>query len=189
MPGSESDVRGALKEQYHARLNMLRQCVELCPDALWTSGAHPRPYWRIAFHATFFTHLYLGQNEDAFNESFVVGRAPSAVVTALGAERWTKCGEVEPYELPEDAPPVSRLEILEYIAFIDGLVDLTLDTLDLDAAESGFRWYEDMSKLSHELMNLRHIQGHVGQLSELLMADGIDIEWIAKAADLHDSSY
>lgn len=38
-----------------------------------------------------------------------------------------------------------------------------------------------MSKLSHELMNLRHTQGHVGQLSELLMARGIDTDWISKS--------
>ncbi len=30
-------------------------------------------------------------------------------------------------------------------------------------------------------MSLRHIQGHVGQLSELLMAHGIDTDWVSKA--------
>jgi len=39
-----------------------------------------------------------------------------------------------------------------------------------------------MSKLSHQIMNLRHIQGHVGQLSELLMAKGIDTDWTAKSS-------
>ncbi len=38
-----------------------------------------------------------------------------------------------------------------------------------------------MSKLSHQLMNLRHRQGHIGQLSELLMARGIDTDWVAKS--------
>src|SRR5687767_9187708 len=99
-----TNLRAALKEQYHAGLNMLRQCIEQCPDDLWTSGSHPRPYWRIAFHAAFFTHLYLLQDESAFNESFAIGRSPSSVVAALGAEQWTKCGEVEPYELPQGAP-------------------------------------------------------------------------------------
>ncbi len=173
------DLRTALKEQYHAGLAMLRQSVEQCPENLWTSGAHPRTYWRVAFHAAFFTHNYLVQDEAAFNESFAAGRAPLAVVKALGAEHWTQCGEVEPYELPEDAPPVSQEQILEYIDFIKALIDPTLDTLDLDAAETGFSWYRNMSKLSHELMNLRHLQGHVGQLSELLMAREIDLDWIA----------
>jgi hypothetical protein len=183
------DLRPALKEQYHAGLAMLRQCVERCPDDLWIYGTHPRTFWRIAFHAAFGTHNSLVQDEAAFNESFVVGRAPSAVVRALGAEHWTQCGEVEPYELPEGAPVVSQAEILEYLVFIDALINPTLDALDLDAAETGFSWYKNMSKLSHELMNLRHLQGHVGQLSELLMARGIDIDWIAKAGDMYDASY
>ena len=53
--------------------------------------------------------------------------------------------------------------------------------LNLASDETGFSWYKNMSKLSHQLMNLRHIQGHVGQLSELLMARGIDTDWIAKS--------
>jgi hypothetical protein len=132
----------------------------------------------MAFHTAFFTHNYLVQNEGAFNESFVIGRTPSVVVHALGAERWTQCGEVEPYELPDGAPTVSKKDVLEYFAYIRGLIDPTVDALDLETDDSGFSWYTDISKLSHELMNLRHIQGHVGQLSELLMARGIDIEWV-----------
>ena len=66
----------ALKEQYHAALAMLADCVEKCTDDLWTTPSrkdvdpdHPnrfcvRSFWRIAFHGIFFTHLYLAQNED-----------------------------------------------------------------------------------------------------------------------------
>ncbi len=54
--------------------------------------------------------------------------------------------------------------------------------MDLDSDSTGFSWYPNMTKLSHELMNLRHIQGHVGQLSELLMARGIDVNWIGRRA-------
>ncbi|BDI32461.1 hypothetical protein CCAX7_45120 [Capsulimonas corticalis] len=89
-------------------------------------------------------------------------------------------GDVEPYELPETIDTLSRKDALGYVAFIDSIIDLTLDHLDLDADETGFSWYKGMSKLSHELMNLRHLQGHVGQLSELLLARGIDTHWISK---------
>lgn len=189
MPAGEDNrvaLRVALKEQYHAGLGMLRQCIEQCPDDLWVSGTYPRQVWRMAFHAAFFTHLYLGQNEAAFPSP------PAELAVALredGRQLWTNPAQLEPYEMPEEVAPYSQQEILEYIRFVDTLVDPTIDTLDLDAAETGFSWYKDMSKLSHELMNLRHLQGHVGQLSELLMARGIEIDWIAKATDLNDSSY
>ena len=152
------DLREALKEQYHAGLAMLAECVEKCPEDLWLAGEHPRTFWRIAFHATFFTHLYLGQNEAAF-------------------QPWP--GQ-RANRLPEGDDFYQRNEILDYIGFVDELIDPTVDRLDLDADETGFSWYRNMSKLSHELMNLRHTQGHVGQLSELLMAKGIDTDWVGK---------
>ena len=61
------------------------------------------------------------------------------------------------------------------------MVDPTVDQLNLDSDETGFSWYKNMSKLSHQLMSLRHLQGHVGQLSELLMARGIDTDWVARS--------
>jgi hypothetical protein len=168
------DVRGALKEQYHAALAMLADCIARCPDDLWIAGTHPRAFWRIAFHAAYFTHLYLGQDQDAFR--------PWPASPECYHSLWKIRGDVEPYELPETIDVLSHDNALSYIAFVDSLIGPTLDHLDLDAAETGFPWYKGMSKLSHELMSLRHLQGHVGQLSELLMARWIDTKWIGKAA-------
>lgn len=172
------DLRTALEEQLHAGLAMLRECVEKCPEDLWLEGKHPRTFWRIAFHAAFFTHLGLGQTYQTFP------KPPESLAVASreeGDRLWTDPAYLEPYEMPEEVSPYSRQDILDYIDFVDSLVGPTIDTVDLDTDDSGFPWYEGTSKLSHELMNLRHIQGHVGQLSELLMARGIDIEWVGKA--------
>ena len=83
-------------------------------------------------------------------------------------------------ELPEDATPLTQVQIRDYIAYVDGLIEPTVAELDLDTQKSGFPWYRYTSKLSHELLNLRHLQGHVGQLSELLFAVGVDSRWISK---------
>lgn len=167
------EMREALKEQYHGGLAMLAECVEKCPEGMWLDGEHPRTFWRIAFHAAFFTHLYLGQNEEAFRPW--PGRREG-----IHPGLWHRPQDVEPYELPEGVEIYQRNEMHDYIRFIDGLIDPTVDHLDLDADETGFSWYSNMSKLSHQLMNLRHIQGHVGQLSELLMTRGIDTDWVAR---------
>jgi hypothetical protein len=166
-------LQQALKEQYQAGLAMLAECVEKCPDEMWTRGKHPRTFWRIAFHAAFFTQLYMGSNEHAFLPW--PGRK-----AGIDHGLWERPHDMEPYELPEDAEIYSKGEMLDYIHFIDSLVNATVDGLDLDASETGFSWYRGMSKLSHQMMNLRHIQGHVGQLSELLMARDIDTDWIGK---------
>lgn len=166
------DLRTALKKQYHSGLAMLRQCVEVCPDDMWTAGTHPRTFWRIAFHAAFFTQLYLGQDEAAFQ------KWPGCKEAAY-PELWERPADVEPYELPEDAKSYTRPQLLAYLAFVDEQIDSLVDTLDLDTDESGFSWYTSTPKLSHVLMTLRHLQGHVGQLSELLMARDIDIDWVS----------
>jgi hypothetical protein len=156
------ELRQALKEQYHAGLAMLAECVEKCPEDVWREGEQSRPFWGIAFHAVYYTHLYLVQNEAAF-------------------QPWP--GQRE-NRLPEGDDIYQRTEILDYIRFVDALIDPTVDQLDLASDETGFSWYPNMSKLSHQLMNLRHTQGHVGQLSELLMARGIDTDWISKSGKL-----
>lgn len=167
-------MRQALKEQYHAGLAMLAECVEKCPDDMWLEGVHPRTFWRIVFHTAFFAQLYMGQNEAAF-QPWVRRRK------GVHHRLWEEPAYVEPYELPAEVESYSRNEMLDYLRFIDTLVDPVLDQLDLDSDETGFSWYPNMSKLSHELINLRHIQSHVGQLSELLMMHGIDTHWVAKS--------
>jgi hypothetical protein len=112
----------------------------------------------IAFHAPFFTHLYLGQSESAFQ---LWPDCPTEYQSL-----WNGAA----YEHRADMEPMTQSSTLDYIAFLDSIVAPTVEALDLDSDETGFPWYPDMSKLSHELMSLRHLQGHVGQLSELLMA-------------------
>src|SRR5579862_7478100 len=163
------DLKNALKEQYHAALAMLANCIERCPDVLWTTGTHPRTFCRIALHGAFYTHFYLGQN--------VASLQPWPDTPEEYKALW---GNDEPFDFPAEITPLSREQTLAYIAYIDGLIDPTIDSLDLDSSETGFPWYKNMTKLSHELLNLRHTQGHIGQLSEILMAHGIDTDWISK---------
>jgi len=159
-------IKSAIKQQYHASIAMLTDCVKQCPDALWEQGEFPRTFARIALHAGFFTQLYMGQNEAAF------------VPWPDGPADYH--AELEPYGLPAEARVLTQDEAIAYFAYIDSLVDATVDGLDLETEDAGFSWYKNINKLSHQLMNLRHTQGHVGQLSELLMAQGIDTPWLAR---------
>ena len=159
------DARDALKGQYHAAFRMLRECVELCPDELWT-GSAPRNYWKIAYHAAFFGDLYLGQNEAAFKAW------PKHSEAALELADENSTGE----------EPLTKADVLAYIDDVRSRIDATIDGLDLDTADPGFPWYKNINKLEHELLSVRHIQGHVGQLSERLFAAGIESSWISRRA-------
>ena len=176
------ELRQALKEQYHAGLAMLAECVEKCPEGMWLEGEHPRTFWRIAWHAAYFTQNYLAPDEAAFNGS--ADDWPMAVRTVLGVSDTQKAIDVEPFERPEGVTPLTPMEVRDYIGYVRSLIDATVARLDLESQGTGFSWYPNMTKLSHELMNLRHLQGHVGQLSERLMAQGIETEWVAKSGRL-----
>ncbi len=158
------DVKAALKGQYHAGLAMLRNGIEQCPSDLWEAGEHPRTFWRIAYHVLFYTHLYLMPEEAAFE--------PWARHRPDVRRLWTD-DSVPPLD-----PPYTQGELLEYLDLIDRNVDAWVDALDLSSPSSGFSWYS-IPKLDHQILNVRHLGVHVGQLEELLMARGIDNDWVS----------
>jgi hypothetical protein len=130
---------------------------------MWLQGKHPRNFWRIAYHAVFYAHLYLAPDLKSF------------VPRANHDESYTNLWGENPV-----LPPFDQQDVLAYIDFvIDNLPDF-LAKIDISAPSTGFEWYPNMSKFDHQLMNLRHIQGHVGQLSELLMARDIDVNWVSQ---------
>lgn len=164
------ELKRALTGQFRAGLAMLRECVSLCPDDLWSATVNepPRTFWRIVYHAAFYTHFYLGQTESDFV------RWPKHVGHAMR----TFAGKNE--ELPPAATLYSQVELLEYVDFLSERMESIIDALDLDSPESGFPWYPDFPKLDHVLLTLRHLGVHVGQLQELLFARSLDPDWVSR---------
>ncbi|MCE9559513.1 MAG: hypothetical protein K8R88_11230 [Armatimonadetes bacterium] len=161
------EIKRALKGQYKAGLAMLRECIEVCPEDMWSAGEHPRTFWRIAYHTLFCTHLYLMTEEAAF--------VPWELNQSQARILWD--------DDEEGVPPVettySQAQMLEYLGMVEAGVDGWVELVDLDSDQSGFSWYS-IPKLDHQILNVRHLGVHVGQLSELLMARGIDTGWISR---------
>lgn len=156
-------IRRALKNQHHAALAMLRQAIQVCPPDLWTHGEHPRTYWRVAYHAAAYAHLYLFKDLASF--------AP-----------WHK-HELDCTYLDGEAPmrePYTQAEMLEMVDLIDSEVEMRIDQLDLDAEHCGFTWYPKVSQVELLILSLRHLHGHIGQLSEVLIAHGSDVDWLGQ---------
>jgi hypothetical protein len=59
-------MRPVLKSQYHATLTMMRDAIERCPEELWYSSEYRNPFWRIAYHALYYTHFYLQPDANSF---------------------------------------------------------------------------------------------------------------------------
>jgi len=159
------DIKTVIKSQYHASLEMLRQAILKCPDPLWASTAFKNQSWRIAFHALFYTHLYLQATEKDFvpwskhrDESQFLGRTP-----------WP------PHNEPKTGKPYVQEELLEYLDLCHAEVDAQVEKMNLENP-SGFDWLP-FDKAELQVYNIRHLQQHIGELCERLGNQGIEIDW------------
>jgi len=159
-----------LKNQYHATLAMLREAIEKCPDELWVDTHSTNAFWQIAYHVLFFTHFYLGQDAASFQ--------PWAEHQRDSQNEDGIPGPPDPKSaLPLIPRPYSKDQVLRYWAIVDGFVDRAVDAMDLNRTESGFHYR--MSKLEHQLVNLRHLGHHTGQLADRLReATNFGVRWV-----------
>ena len=155
-------IRQSVRSQYGAALAMLHTAIAQCPAALWDDPDDKNRFWHVAYHALFYTHLYLAPSLD----DFVAWPGHRA-----GYERM---------ETPP-APPYSPADLLVFLAECGAHAARLLPTLDF-AAPSGFHWLP-MTKLEVQFYTLRHLQTHVGELAERLSqrAD-IDVGWVGMRA-------
>jgi hypothetical protein len=155
-------LRSALKSQYRAALAMLRAAIQGCPDDLWTgSGGHANPFWLVAYHTLYYTHLYLQPNSRVFRpwEHHRKG------IQRMDNMR-LKTGR-----------PYTKAEVVAYWAICESMLDEAVDAFDLTSPHSGFSWYR-VPKLEHQIINIRHIQYHQGQLADRLRAaTGAGVDW------------
>ena len=159
--------REAIRSQYHAALEMLKQAIVKCPESLWDDPADKNRFWHVAYHTLFYTHLYL---QDSI-ERFKPWSGDRRGYASLRAGDRDKIGE-----------PYTKEQVLAYLQFCWEQVTEKVGALDLDAETSGFHWLP-FGKLELQLYNIRHISQHLGELMERLGARaGIDVDWVSKSA-------
>lgn len=167
-------VRGTLRRQYHAALATLQEVIEACPEDLWLDPRPTNAYWQVAYHTLYFTHLYLAHDEAAF-QPWV-----EHVADVQNPDGFGPADDADPR--PVHPEPYSKEQALAYWAVVDAAVDGAIAGFDLHRPESGFHWYP-VSKLEHQLINIRHVQHHAAQLADRLRAHGgVATRWIATRA-------
>ena len=156
------DINAVVCSQYFAALTMLKQAVECCPDSLWDAESDENKFWRVAYHALFYTHLYLQKSLDDFH---------------AWEKHWDKAQRVD-----KDAPsgkPFTKTEILEYVDTCRKQVEERTAALDPEAP-SGFHWLA-FNKLELQFYNIRHLAQHTGELMERLGSRaGVNVDWVSK---------
>ena len=177
-PDFTEHFREVLKSQYHAALAMLRQAIERCPDALWASRDYHNPFWRIAYHVLYYTHLYIQPALADFRpwEHHQTGlQFMDDTVAPPEIQDLTEL----PHRPPQTGEPYTKAQMLEYWSICERMVDDAVDVLDLTSPESGFSWYK-LSKAEHQFINIRHIQHHAAQLGDRVRATtGTGVDWVS----------
>ena len=166
-----AEIRTVLRSQYHATLAMLRQAIELCPDAIWVGGEQTNAPWQIAYHTLFFTHLYIQTDEHAF-EPWEHHQADNQYPDAIPGPPDPKS------DLALTPDPYTKEQMLSYWSVCDEMVDDAVDAMDVLAPESGFSWYK-VSKLEHQIVNVRHVEHGAAQIADRVRAvTGNGIDWV-----------
>jgi hypothetical protein len=149
--------------QYQASLEMLKQTINRCPAELWSNPGDQTQFWRIAYHALFYTHLYLQDSAQTFTPWI------------KHCEDYQLLGPLD--ALPRIGEPYDQATVLEYLAFCQQQVTEKVAGLKPDAP-SGFDWLP-FDKLELQLYTIRHLQQHAGELMERLgTRAGVMIDWV-----------
>jgi hypothetical protein len=157
--------------QFAAAIQTLQQAIEACPDDLWDDRSDGSPFWHLAYHALFFTDLYLSHDEKAFQARdyhedkahFLPGdyREFGGVVTT-------------------PAKAFTKDQLIDYSGHCLRKCEETFEKLTDERAleRCGFWWYE-LNVGEFMLNNLRHLQHHSGQLALLLRRHAdVGIDWL-----------
>jgi hypothetical protein len=163
------NTKAVITSQYLATLNMLKQAIDKCPAALWNSPQDKNKFWHLAYHALFYTHLYLQSTE----KEFVPWPKHRDEYEFMGPLPWP------PHKKPNIGDPYQKEEVLEFLEFCRQQVAERVDALNLDGA-SGFEWLP-FGKLELQFYNIRHLQQHTGELCERLGQANIDVDWVGLA--------
>jgi hypothetical protein len=162
-------IHQAIQSQYLATLAMFQQAVENCPASLWSDDAPQNPFWQIAYHALFYTYLYLYPCEADF-EPWPQQQADAHFMGALPYPPHTKKQIEKPY---------SQDEIVDFLNFCRERIPGLVKQIDIHAP-SGFDWIQ-LNKLELQFYNIRHLQQHVGELCDRLFEGaGVNVDWIGR---------
>jgi len=156
--------KSAMRQQFHAAIDMLANAIEACPDSLW-SGQGLSAFWYLAFHVLFFLDLYLSE----VDEPRFLPPPPFGLT-----------------ELEQEVVPPQRVyrkdELLVYVEHCRNRLDTVMTGMTNSwAANPCPIPYRDMSNGELLLYNMRHVQHHAAQLNLLLrQASVIPPDWVSK---------
>jgi uncharacterized damage-inducible protein DinB len=156
--------RFAIRQQFHAAIDMLANAIRACPDSSWSSKGQSA-FWYLGYHTLIFLDLYLSsEDESQFNPPPPFTRSEledEVVVPELGYK---------------------KEELLSYIEHCRKKLDAVMTRMtDACAVASCPFAYRKMSNGELLLYNMRHVQHHAAQLNMRLRQETDSApDWVSK---------
>ncbi len=162
-------ISSSFRSQYMGALSMLKKSITTCPDEVWNDSSYGNRFWHLSYHALFFAALYLSPSM----EKSVLWDKCRPLYHALS--KWESAPDYD----PDQNIPYTKEELLEFHDFIIARLDVAFDEVPFDGP-SGFNWIS-FNKFQLHIYNLRHLQHHIGQLSERVkQVTGKGVSWVSK---------
>jgi len=148
------------KQHFFMSFSMLEKMIEQCPDEVWSVKAGGFVFWQQIIHALCSAGFWMRKPGSAFAEPF--------------AEK-----KVYP-ELEQDPEGnISRDEMREYKDKVKALCEAFFCDKDDEWLVFPSDIHIKISNLDVILMQIRHIQYHVGHCNSILRERGIEaVDWI-----------
>lgn len=148
-----------LRRLFDPTVEMLKNLIEVCPDDFWMDTKHN--YWKQIFHATTSMKFWFRQKKD---EAFEIPDFDKDVKEDLDLE----CSDYPTKE-----------EMTKYLEDILIMAQHFFDELTDDRLLEPCVLYEEITKADVILMQIRHVQHHVGYCNSLLSSNQLTAaKWI-----------
>ena len=159
-----STFRDATLGQFYAALRTLFECVERCPDSVWTEPVHELKFCQSAFHASFFADLYL---DNSFEEM---------KMQAFHLEHESVFRDYEEFSPKKPEHEYERSWVKLYVQHCRDKATnvINAETSETLVQEVSFDWL-DITRAEMHIYNLRHIEHHAAQLILRLRQQGVEV--------------
>lgn len=154
------DLNGITRRQLFLCFNMIENLIEKTPDSIWCENRGGFVYWQQIFHALTSSLYWLRTEDGTFFEPFK---------------------ELNLYPKLDKDPEnqLTKKQISKLLKEAEELADYFFNRYSSDQLLRDSVLVHDITGLDIVLMQIRHLQYHIGYCEGLLRDAGLDVpEWL-----------
>jgi hypothetical protein len=164
------NINVSIVSQMTASLEMLKYCIDQCPESEWNKAHNDYPFLKVVFHTLFDCDYNLCDDE---------GELENQTIHKKYVDMFTDYKTLME-QLPIKKP--DRSFINEYYSFCVKKVQAIMDKNLEDIIKTKSDVTKTMSKIERYINSIRHIQHHSAQLGlRLQYLNGKEMEWIGRS--------